>query len=163
MLFAAFPASSRADDLLAVKTYLTVLEPFSTEAVRRSVQQFITGKVPTHDGRFVPSAAELARNVDQWHTVLCQIEENRKALPLASGIMQVDFGHGPIDMSKLSLAEQDEVLRTGRAPQITIGPVAARLQALTDHRLRPDMSEAAVQQRLMGYSVGVPESDENAA
>jgi len=137
VLFSAFPTASRSDELLAAQTYLGVLEDYSAEAVERSVKQFVTGKVSTHDGRFVPSAAELARNVREWDDVLRYIEAKRLAPPLASGILSVDFGHGMIDMTKLSLDEQDMVLRTGRAPDdLAIGHLTARLQRMGERPKR---------------------------
>jgi hypothetical protein len=132
VLFSAFPSSPRDDELLSLKTYLEALSGYSVEAIERSVEQFIRGLVATHDGRFAPSAAELARNVKQWDDVLREIAERRNTPPLASGIMNVDFGHGPIDMTRLTRDEQDEVLRTGKAPVIAIGDIRARLRRLGD-------------------------------
>jgi hypothetical protein len=118
--------------MLSAQTYLAALDGFGIEAIERSVDQFIRGAVPTHDGRFAPSAAELSRNVKQWDDAIRMRDESRSAPQLASGLLKVDFGHGPIDMTRLTLAEQDEVLRTGRAPQITIGTINARLKRLED-------------------------------
>jgi hypothetical protein len=146
-LFSAFPTAARADELLAAKTYLTALDGYSLEAIERSVNQFIRGDVPTHDGRFAPSTAELARNVRQWDEAI----KLRDTPPpqLASGILSVDFGRGRIDMTKLTAAEQDEVLRTGKAPDVALGPVAARLQRMAEQK--------------RGFIPGSPESEENAA
>jgi hypothetical protein len=129
-LFSAFPTASRADEVLSARTYLEALDGFGVEAIERSVDQFIRGAVPTHDGRFAPSAAELSRNVKAWDDAIKVRDEAMTAPQLASGILSVDFGHGPIDMTRLSIAEQDEVLRTGRAPQIAIGPIKAKLQRI---------------------------------
>lgn len=146
-LFSAFPTAARADEMLAAKTYLEAIDGCSLEAIERSVNQFIRGDVPTHDGRFAPSTAELSRNVRQWDDAI----KVRDTPPpeLASGILSVDFGNGRIDMTKLTLAEQEEVLRTKRAPQVTLGPSGVRLQRLGE--------------RSAGYSAGSPESEENAA
>lgn len=132
VLFSAFPIAARSDEALGVKTYLDALEGYSLEAVERSVRQFITGKVQTHDGRFAPSTAELARNVAQWQDAIRIVEEARNPQPLASGILSVDFGRGPIDMTRLTFAEQEEVLRTGWAPgkSIADGRIHARLQRM---------------------------------
>ena len=130
VLFSAFPPAQRSDEAMVARTYLTVLDGFRAEAIERSVQQFIRGLVPTHDGRFAP---ELARNVKQWDEAISVREDASKPLELASGIMTVDFGHGPIDMTRLSLAEQDAVLRTGRAPDMRLGSgIKARLQRVGD-------------------------------
>jgi hypothetical protein len=134
VLFSAFPNAQRSDEVLAAQTYLSVLDGHSVEAVERSVKQFVTGKVATHDGRFAPSAAELARNVEQWDAAIKVREDRLAAPPLASGILSVDFGHGPIDMTKLTLAEQDQVLRTGRAPQVTIGPATVKIQRMSEQQ-----------------------------
>jgi len=148
-LFSAFPSAARADEMLAAKTYLSVLEGFPIEAIERSVTQFVTGRVEGHDGRFAPSAAELSRNVRQWADAIKVVEAARNPQQLASGILSVDFGQGRIDMTKLSAAEQEEVMRTKRAPQVTLGPATVRLQRMGE--------------RSNGYTVGAPESDDAAA
>lgn len=148
-LFSAFPTAARADELMAAKTYLSVLEGFSVEAIERSVTQFVTGRVEGHDGRFAPSAAELSRNVRQWADAIKVVEAARNPPLLASGILSVDFGQGRIDMTKLSAAEQEEVMRTKRAPQVTLGPATVRLQRMGE--------------KSTGYRVGAPESDDAAA
>lgn len=148
-LFSAFPTAARADEVLSAKTYITALEGYTVEAIARSVEQFISGRVEKHDGRFAPSTAELVRNVRQWDEAIKVVEEARNPRPLASGLLSVDFGAGRIDMTKLSLAEQDEVLRTKRLPQASIGPSGLRLQRLGE--------------KSAGYGVGSPESEENAA
>lgn len=134
MLFSAFPSAQRSDELLAAQTYLAVLHGFRVEAVERSVKQFISGNVPNHDGRFAPSAAELSRNVKAWDDALATREARLAAPPLASGILSVDFGSGPIDMTKLTLEEQDQVLRTGKPPQIKLGPAEVKIQRMSDQR-----------------------------
>ena len=134
VLFSAFPAAQRSDEVLAARTYLDVLEGFTIEAVEQSVRQFITGNVQNHDGRFAPSAAELSRNVKQWDDVIRARVARLAAPPLASGILSVDFGSGPIDMTKLTLAEQDEVLRTGKPPHVKLGPAEVKIQRMSDQR-----------------------------
>lgn len=129
-LFSAFPTTGRADAALSAKTYVEALHGYSVEAIERSVEQFIRGNVESHDGRFTPSAAELARNVRQWDEAIRQVEANRTAPPLASGITSVDFGYGRIDMTKLTIEEQNYVLRTGRAPDLTLGPATVKLQRM---------------------------------
>jgi hypothetical protein len=148
-LFSAFPTAARADDMLSARTYLEALEGYSVEAIERSVEQFIRGKVQSHDGRFAPSAAELARNVGQWQDAIRVVEAARNPPLMASGILKVDFGDGVIDMTRLSLEEQNEVLRTGKAPALTMAGLNLRFQRVTD--------------KGRGYSVGSPESDEFAA
>lgn len=146
-LFSAFPTAARADELLAARTYLSVLDGCCLEAIDRSVSQFIRGDVATHDGRFAPSAAELARNARQWDEAIRLRDAPRPQL--ASGILSIDFGKGRIDMTKLSLEEQNEVLRTGKPPQATLGPVTAKLQRMGELK--------------RGFDAGSPESDEAAA
>ncbi len=148
-LFSAFPTAARTDERLAARTYIEAIEAYSLDALERSVNQFIRGDVPTHDGRFAPSAAELSRNVRQWDEAIKGLEAARNAPPLASGLLKVDFGHGPIDMTNLTLAEQDTVLRTGRAPSVTLGPATVRLQRMGE--------------KDRGFTVGSPQGDAEAA
>lgn len=135
--------------MLSAKTYISVLDGFSLEAIQRSVNQFVTGRVESHDGRFAPSAPELARNVRQWDDAIKVVEAARSPPQLASGILSVDFGRGRIDMTKLSAAEQEEVMRTKQAPQVTAGPAVVKLQRMNE--------------RATGYSVGAPESEREAS
>lgn len=148
-LFSAFPTAARADEVLSAKTYISALEGYTVEAIARSVEQFVTGRVEWHDGRFAPSTAELARNVRQWDEAIAVVAEARNPKPLASGILSVDFGQGRIDMTKLTAEQQEEVLRTKRAPQATLGPSGLRLARLGE--------------KSAGYGVGAPESDDAAA
>ena len=148
-LFSAFPTAARANETLSAQTYVSVLDGFSIEAIARSVEQFVTGRVETHDGRFAPSAPELARNVRQWNDAIRSVEAARNAPALASGILRVDYGHGPIDMTKLSKAEQDEVLRTGRAPDVKLGPATVKLQRMGE--------------KARGFGLGSPESEREIA
>lgn len=148
-LFSAFPTATRTDELQVAQTYLAVLDGFSVEAIQRSVGQFIRGNVATHDGRFAPSAAELSRNVRQWDEAIRQVEANRTAPPLASGITSVDFGYGRIDMTRLTLEEQNYVLRTGRAPDPTLGPATVKLQRMGEQK--------------RGFASGDPEGEADAA
>ena len=111
--------------------------------------ELCTALHPVASGRFAPSAAELARNVRQWDEAIKSLEEARNPPRLASGILSVDFGQGRIDMTKLNAAEQEEVMRTKRAPQVTLGPATVRLQRMGE--------------RAKGFRVGSPESDDAAA
>ncbi|MDC9825660.1 hypothetical protein PRN20_18150 [Devosia sp. ZB163] len=134
--------------MLAARTYLEAIEGYSVEAIRLSVGQFIGGKVEWHDGRFAPSAAELAKNVRQWHDAIKVVEQAKNPPQLASGILSIDYGRGRIDMTKLTLAEQNEVLRTGQAPNASL-PDGTRLARLGE--------------KSRGYGLGSPESDDAAA
>lgn len=120
--------------MLAARTYLEAVEGYSVEAIRLSVGQFVAGKVDWHDGRFAPSAAELAKNVRQWHDAIKVVEQAKNPPQLASGILSIDFGQGRIDMTKLTVEEQNEVLRTGKAPLAALGPLAARLRQLAEQK-----------------------------
>lgn len=135
--------------MLSAKTYVMALDGYTVEAIARSVDQFVSGRVDTHDGRFAPSVAELARNVRQWDDAIKAVEAARSQKPLASGLLSVDFGNGRIDMTKLTLAEQEEVLRTKQAPLVSLGPSGLRLQRIGE--------------KSSGYGVGAPESDDAAA
>lgn len=139
-LFSAFPTAQRADEALSARTYLEALDGFSVDAIGRSVDQFIRGAVPSHDGRFAPSTAELARNVKQWDDAIRSVETAKRDRELAAGILWVDFGGGRIDMTRLSKPEQDEVLRTGKRPSI-LGPALGKLRRAAERKRGFDVGD----------------------
>lgn len=63
MLFTAFPTQERQNPEQVIATYLIALEDFSAAEIRAGIMKFIKGEWPSHDGKFVPSCAMVARAV----------------------------------------------------------------------------------------------------
>lgn len=100
----------------------------SLEALQRSVGQFMAGLVEEHNNAKMPSGGQLAANARQWDYALSTVDADRPRLvsyPMGSlppkpmvpgGMISIDFGKGPIDMTRLTYAEQQEVMKTKTAP-----------------------------------------------
>jgi hypothetical protein len=108
-----FPSSSRIKDE-NVEAYLVAVEDVSPDAVRRSCAQFLSGKVPDHSNAFMPTAAELSANARAWDAAIGQLTADRELARLGTkienGLLEMDFGHGMVDMRGLSTAEQDVII-----------------------------------------------------
>ena len=63
LLFSAFrTADSENSDQIAA-TYLLVLKQYSVQAIRAGVMKLIDGRIPEHEGTWLPSCAIVARAV----------------------------------------------------------------------------------------------------
>lgn len=127
-----FPGSlsNLTDDVIA--TYVDATLDCDEEAILRSVEQYTAGRVEEHRGAFAPSSGDFARNVRMWGQALAVLHKasgEREQLviypigeepppPLVPlGPLKVDFGHGVIDMTKMSPAEKEAViLHSGLPP-----------------------------------------------
>lgn len=115
-LFSAFPSSQMniTDD--TINAYVDATSAFSLDALRRSVEQFVTGRVERGNRSFVPSGEELAHNARQWQIAIDTISGDDAPLQ-HNGIIEMDFGQGRIDMRGLTASEQDQIISAkGRAP-----------------------------------------------
>lgn len=103
-LFSAFP--SMAASIESAQVYLSVVAEYRVDALKNAVQRFIRGEVAEHNGRFVPSTAELSRVV---RDIDWQLREN-ELFKLYGPSTWVDFGHGRIELRGLSDKEKDRVI-----------------------------------------------------
>lgn len=88
-----------------IDALLRAVEPYSARSVEQACQRFADGAVSGHDNRYVingPELAEQCRLFDDLRT--------RTVVPLFSGIIEMDFGHGRVDMRGLTVDEQDRVI-----------------------------------------------------
>lgn len=129
-LMRGFPSSQSQITEGNISAYLDATSGCSMDALERSVQQFLSGKVEGHNNSFMPTAAELATNARQWDYALGMVSADRQlervvSYPIGAkppdglvpgGILTADFGEGPIDMTKLTYAEQEEAFRTKGVP-----------------------------------------------
>jgi hypothetical protein len=126
-LFSAFPTSQKGELAQIARTYLHAVQPYSIDAIESAVGEFVSGTVPEHDGKFVPTTAQLARRVrhrEEIQTLLhgrkgsnvipYRIGEKPPAGAVPCGIVSVDFGDGRIPLEDLTHEEREEVLRTGK-------------------------------------------------
>ena len=133
MLMHGFPSSQSQITAAVVDAYLAAVENCSPDAVKRSCAQFLAGKVADHNNSFLPTAAELSANARQWDNAIAQVTADR-ALALAQkmtvykigetpppplealGPTKIEINGVPTDVSHLTLADKEVVLKTGKMP-----------------------------------------------
>lgn len=103
-LFDGYPNFKATDEF--IERVLDLLEPYSPRAVEHAVRRFGDGGVPGHNTAFVPNGPQIAEQARLFHELY-----TREVVPLYSGIIEMDFGHGRVDMRGLTVEEQDEVIR----------------------------------------------------
>lgn len=102
--------------------------------VQRACEGFLKGNVIDFNNDFAPTGPRLAEEARKWDEAKAAMDRlvsaDRPKLvtyPMGSlppppmvpaGLMSIDFGDGTIDMSKLSHAEQEEVLRLKGRPMM---------------------------------------------
>jgi hypothetical protein len=112
-LFDSYPSASPTAE--TVRAYVQAVAGLSAEAVARSVTQFTSGLVERPNRDFAPSAEAFAANVRDWQRAIDSRDGG--GVTLHTGILNMDFGAGSIDMRGLTEAEQDAVIAAkGRAP-----------------------------------------------
>ncbi len=146
-LFGAYPSmqSARPETLDA---YMVATDDFLSEALARACTRFIRGEVPDHSNAFMPTGPELAAQCRVFDGVLRSIEASKEApryklVPypiggeppppaVALGPTKVDFGSGMIDMTDMSPAEKEAVLRDKGVPSIGAAAVLPKLKRMGD-------------------------------
>jgi hypothetical protein len=102
-LLAGYPQFKPTDEF--VDAMLRAVESYSARAVAQACQRFSDGAVPGHDNRYVLNAMELAEQVRLFHDL-----DARVRVPLYSGILEMDWGRGRVDMRGLTVDEQDRII-----------------------------------------------------
>lgn len=161
-LLACFPAtaSGQGDDV--VDGYLIGLSDIPLDFIAHAAKRFLGGQVPGQHSAFPPSPAQLATEArGLWYQELDRHRRDRLALapPEANDIPDDERERVRAGFEKL-VADMAERARTedAAAEQRTRQQLAK-----ANKYFMPDMSDAAVMERLMGYSVGSPESEEMSA
>lgn len=128
----SFPFQS-GDAVAASKAYLMAVEGCSFLAVRAVLSGVIRGTQTGFDGKFAPTPAQIGqwcRRQDELIGASSGQSDGQKLVPyplgeqppegmVALGPVKVNFGQGTIDMSEMSPAEKEEVLRTKTLPNAT--------------------------------------------
>lgn len=79
-IFTAFQTSANGDNAAAkVAVYALAIEDIAPWATRQAVKDFIKGNVPSHDGRFMPSSAQLAKRAREIRDLKSSTEYKRIA------------------------------------------------------------------------------------
>ena len=152
-LFSAFPSMAASTE--AAQVYLSVVADYRLEALRGAVQRFVRGEVLDHNGRFVPSTAELARVV---RDVDLRIDEN-EMFRLYGPSTYVDFGHGRIDERGLTAEQKDLVFSLhGELPDGTpLGRLTIeQRQKVLNRKALAALSGGKTLQQLLGPGAPMP-------
>lgn len=114
-LMHGFPSSQGQITEHTLGAYMLAVADTSADAVKRSCGQFLAGKVDGHNNSFLPTAAELSANARAWDSAIAQVTADQElaklGVPIDNGLLQMDFGHGNVDLRGLTVAEQDTIIR----------------------------------------------------
>lgn len=97
-IFTAFPTSAGSDNAAnKVRLYSMAIEDIAPWATRLAVKDFIKGNVPEHDGRFLPTPAQLAKrarairdekSAREYKRIASQSESKPDPKPMTEAEMQ---------------------------------------------------------------------------
>lgn len=85
-LLTAFPIAGHEDMNGVIATYLMAVDGYCLVAIQKAVMRFIRGEVEGHDGRFIPTPAQLSREV-RYRQGLMTPPAKPKALPAPGDII----------------------------------------------------------------------------
>lgn len=85
-------------------SYLGPVEECSVEAVVRTCQRIATGQAGLSTS-FPPTPADIAQRAAAYD------DANRERVALYNGLIEMDWGHGRVDLRGLAEAEQDAIIR----------------------------------------------------
>ncbi len=103
----SFRASLTENQCLA---YLDATAESSLGALEKACRAFATGVVSEFNPTFGPPSAPILAK-------MARLMEPANLVPLYGGLLEVDFGHGRIDLRGLKIEEQDAIMRQhGKTP-----------------------------------------------
>lgn len=91
-----------------VDAYCSAVADATFEAIKRSTEQFGSGRVERNNA-FPPAAAEFAENVREWQNAIAK-RAGQDGPEMHNGLIECDWGHGRVDLRGLTNAEQDIVM-----------------------------------------------------
>lgn len=160
-LLAGFPPVS-GDPALVLHNYLMAAEDWTADQVEDGVTLILKGKLPGHDGRFAPTAPMFA--------AACRLAaETAARARYLEGIMAPrlpppDIVHTPEERARAK-AQVDAFIaaQAGSTDAVALDAARKAQWAKVNARFMPALDDQSIAERLLGYTVGAPESDENAA
>lgn len=145
-----------------MRRYLDAVEEFAPFDVEDGVDLLMKAKIPGYDGRFAPTPPQLAtasrKARDKRLEDMARARRLRPALP-APPIEHTDDER---ERAKAKVSEFVASVSPDPADEATIAIRNARW-AKVNARFAPPMDDHSVMERLLGYSVGSPESDREAS
>jgi len=158
ILFATFPPQT-GDLQSMLEAYEMALDGHDEADVETAVRRFIRGEVEDHNANFAPTAAKLGEAVRAAMNARLD-HEHRHRKPV---LPPPDVEKSPESRARVAAMVAGVVERTAEQLRTDDAAKAKSAQwAKTNARFMPDQGEDAMHERL-GYSVGDPEDDRDAA
>lgn len=173
LLLGSFPTFQSGDGEAALGAYELVMRQHDARDLEPGVLILINGECPGHDGRFAPTAPQLATAIRMARDKRLRYEslQQKPALPAP------DVQHDPESQARVRSMMEETLSGLGgsmRSPDAaeeearrTAKEKAARHDAFFAEEFVPSGGGVGRISRSLakklGYGVGVPESDENAA
>lgn len=137
-LLNAFPLAAHDDMRQVIGTYLMAIDGYCLAAIEKAVLRFIRGEVAGHDGKFMPTPAELSREVRYRQDAITPPEPPRQALPapvrpepteedrqrVADRVRQWVKDHTPDPVAAWKPREPGDIVREMRAGEMKLSPAA---------------------------------------
>jgi len=162
LLLGSFPAFQSGDAEAAIAAYQFVLKDTDERDLEQGVSILVNGLYPGHDGRFAPTAPQLATAVRMARDKrLDSDRRTAKRLPPPPDKVVTEEERARVKArfeALLANVVKEEKLED-----------EARVQrererfARVNARFDPPQDDASIMERLMGYSVGSPESEREAS
>lgn len=162
LLLGSFPSFQSGDAEAAFAAYQFVIRDIDDRDLEGGVSMVVNGLLPGHDMRFAPTAPQLA--------TACRICRDRRL----DNERRSNLALPPPPEPEISEEERarvkarfEEFLANVKKQEAVddeerIEAIRARARKV-NLRFQPPMDDASISQRLLGYSVGSPESEDNAA
>lgn len=128
-LLRGYPSLASSISRGTIESYIIAVADYSSTALADACDRFRIGDVDGYDRRFPPNTAELATMARMYDTIEKREAgvpaEKLKVYPIGApvpdgyvplGPIEVDAGHGRIDMRGLSHADKEFVLQHHRLP-----------------------------------------------
>lgn len=170
LLLGSFPTFSSGDAEAALAAYEIVMSNAAEQDLQPGFMILINGEYPGHDGRFAPTAPQLATAIRMARDR--RLEHERVMNSHQARLPSPDIAKTPEQRmrAKAKLAEFLMSVGKSEVEQNAEQMAASKARwAKVNAHFDPPQDEESLTERLnlkrdrLGYSIGAPESDENAA
>lgn len=179
-LLNAFPLAAHDDMRQVIGTYLMAIDGYCLAAIEKAVMRFIRGEVAGHDGKFMPTPAELGREVRYRQDLMTPPEPPRQALPapvrqeptveerqrVADRVRQWVKDRTPDPVAAWKPREPGDIVREMRADggmKLSAGALATFSKDHLDKVAVPDPAEQFDAWEKAAPSLSTPNSNRSAA
>jgi len=161
LLLGSFPNFQSGDAEAALGAYEIVLTEADERDLQPGVMKLIHGELPGHDGRFAPTAPQLARAIRTARDERLDREHaERAALPKPDDTWVDDDPETKVRNKARFEALAAQLAQTMRTDEAEANKRRMDLQDRTNHRFAPDPSPEARAKRLgVPYTVGDPDAE----